>query len=113
MSAHVKSIGSVLPLLAGPLIWAAHLFMLYLVESYACPGIDTGIVRSVGAGGTLLALAAAGFAAWMFSRSPPQEYGKGVLATAFALPLSMLSAVAIVWAALPAILLPACAPAIG
>ncbi len=113
MSAQVRSIGSMLLLLAGPLVWAAHFFALYLTESFGCDGVNKEIVRAVGAGYTLLALTVVAWTAWVFGRSRPQEYGNVSLAARFALPLVLLSGVAIVWAALPVILLSPCTVAIG
>lgn len=109
MTGHVRSIGAILPLLAGPLIWAAHFFALYLTESYACQSMSSGIVRAIALGGTLLGLAAC-FAAWTLLRSA--QAGDNLLA-GFALPLTILSGVAIAWTALPVVLLPACIVANG
>jgi hypothetical protein len=108
MTGQVRSIGAVLPLLTGPLIWTAHFFALYLTESYACAGMSSGIVRAIGLGGTLLAFAAVCFAAWTFWRSAQADS-----LSAFALPLAILSGVAIAWTALPVVLLPACVVANG
>jgi hypothetical protein len=112
MTGQARSIGAILPFLAGPLIWAAHFFALYLTESYACASMSSGIVSAIGLGGTLLALAAISFAAWTFWRSAQAGDSRNSLA-AFALPLALLSGVAIVWTALPILLLPACAVATG
>lgn len=110
MSTQVRSIGHVLPLLAGPLIWAAHFFTVYLVEAFACDAVNAGFVRAVGAGTTFLALAAISCAGWVFWKSLPRKNGIGEL---FALPLAAVSGIAIAWTALPLALLPSCTPATG
>lgn len=104
-----------LSLVSAPLIWAGHFLLCYLLVSLACalgmPGAKAGIAMF-----TLLALALIGFSAWSNYRKWKFSRHGGTpdapLHTFFALNAMMLcamSAVALVWVAFPAALLPVCA----
>jgi hypothetical protein len=92
--------------LAGAIVWAAHFFGVYLAQALLCahrnPTIQTP-VSLVGALLTVLALAA------MFAFAIRQHRGASDAALFFALPLTAVSAVGVVWTSLPLFLLPACA----
>ena len=115
MMTQPRSILELMKALAGPIIWAAHFFLLYLVEAFACTSQGaTGVVRWTGLAATAAAL---GVLALLYLRSTRVLYapGEGVAQnqalTAFARPLILLSMVAILWTSAVLLLLPACAPA--
>jgi hypothetical protein len=98
--------------LAGPIVWAAHFFTLYLSEAFACTdGVDAAAVGWIGTGATIVALAA--LAVWG-ARFPTGAGGsrEGRASPhslfAFAPPLTVLSMLAILWSAMPLFLLQAC-----
>ncbi len=116
MKTQPRSILELMKALAGPIIWAAHFFLLYLVEAFACTGqgASTGVVRWTGLAATAAAL---GVLALLSLRSTRVLYAPGEGAaqnqplSAFARPLILLSMVAILWTSAVLLLLPACAPA--
>jgi hypothetical protein len=99
---------------ARPLVWAAHFFILYLAEAFACTdsGGNAIAVRWIGASATIVALAVL---AWWGARFPrtARRSGDGCASPdslfAFAVPLTLLSMLAILWSSIPLFLLPACA----
>lgn len=98
--------------LAGPIVWAAHFFFLYLTEAFACAGSNspTEAVRWSGLAATITALAA--LALYLARVCPFRQQDRTAQAEAafnFGAPLALLSMVATLWTAIPLLLLPACA----
>jgi hypothetical protein len=106
--------------LAGPVVWAAHFFLLYGAEALLCTGPG-----AAARGGQLLPLAAAltaaavacllGIVAWQFRfRRRARRATEGIAGTLFwrdaPTALAGLAMLAVLWVAYPAMLLPACAP---
>lgn len=107
MNARPLSLTHLLIALTGPIVWAAHFFILYLAEAFAC-GAGATAIRWIGAMATIGALAV--LAVWGGRRGahtsdvqPSADVGLSI-----ALPLALLSIVAILWSAMPLFLLPAC-----
>ena len=116
MTARRDSMIEIVKALAGPMVWAAHFFFLYLVEAFACAahGVSTGAVRWVGISATAVALGALALLALGSTRassSPREGTVQDGSPAALARPRILLSMVAIVWTSAPLLLLPACMPA--
>lgn len=94
--------------LVGPTIWAAHFLAVYASESLLCrvgaPGWHDGLVT----GGTLAALLAIGWHGASLWRRGEMAEARHELAR-IAIALDALSALAVCFAALVAVALPACA----
>lgn len=106
--------------LFGPIIWAAHFFVLYAGTTIVCGGASASQhmqIRGLALALTALALAALlGFIGSQLLASG--ERGQpGTEVTAFlkqtAIVLAGLSVIAILWSAASAILIPTCASAAG
>jgi hypothetical protein len=113
-----RPIASMLLALAGPIVWLAHFFALYLAEAFLCtfpgPG-STMTLRTMAVVLTVLAtlvlsVAASGYASGFsgFDGSNPSSTH-----LALARPLALLSILAVLWTFVPAVLLPACTPGAG
>jgi phosphatidylserine synthase len=99
--------------LAGPSVWAAHFFFLYLTEAFACAGSSspTEALRWSGLAATLAALAVLALYLTRVYKFRQQDRTAQVEAAfIFSAPLALLSMVATLWTAIPLLLLPACAP---
>lgn len=103
-----------LPLISmtgAPLVWAAHFVLLYAVAGTACQKLAgpeaMAMVKWVTASATLLALAAIGWVAW-YSAVRLQGEVTGRFMARVTLMLAALSAVAVIFSALPAILSASC-----
>lgn len=101
-------------LLSGPLIWVAHLLLIYVFTALACAR-QFAHVQWLGVGVVTLfigvpTVAALGGMAALQAKQPPAEIAPDsagfVRWTNMA--LSGLSALAVVWQALPAMIVPAC-----
>jgi hypothetical protein len=117
-----RSIGHVALLVAGPLVWAAHLFLMYAAETLVCTG------PGAASRGGQLALAAAALTAAALAvlltilvirpaldRSARQA-AEGIARSSFwhdtPAALAALAMLGVLWTALPVLLVPACsAPA--
>jgi hypothetical protein len=104
--------------LTGPIVWAAHFFILYLAEAFTCTsaGIAHDAVRWIGAGATAAALAILAVWSMRFSKTARGSVGglsQPEVRFAFAVPLALLSAIAILWSAMPLVLLPVCTQGTG
>jgi len=116
MTPPVRPVTDIVLALSGPLVWAAHFFVLYLTEAFACAGQPTpaGMVPWIGAIATAAALFALGLLALGIPK-PLTAQANAADATAasfaFATPLTLLSMIAIMWTSIPLILMPACLPA--
>jgi peptidoglycan biosynthesis protein MviN/MurJ (putative lipid II flippase) len=108
--------------LVGPVVWAAHFFVIYGAEALVCTGAEQAAIQnrgflSVAALATAIALAAlGGFALWQL-RAGRRGYHEGSDETAFlritSLALAVLSMMAVIWVALPVTMIGACAPPAG
>jgi hypothetical protein len=115
----VRPLGDFLQLFIGPAIWFGHFATLYAAEALICtPGLaSAGAMTWVAGAATLAALAAlGGFGATVLRRpahDPAGRHGGAAFLRSATLLLAMLSAIAVVWVALPVALLPVCASAAG
>lgn len=103
-----------LPLISmtgAPLVWAAHFVVLYAVAGTACQKLAgpeaIWMVQWVTASATVLALAAIGWVVW-YSAVRLQGDATGRFMARVTLMLAVLSAVAVIFSALPAILSASC-----
>lgn len=103
MSTRVHNVGHALLGLIGPIIWAAHFFLLYLAEALLCVSSDGGTsIRLAGGGLTLAAIVALFYARSRTTGSPWEPLIR---------PLIDLSIIAVVWTAIPQVALQTCTPA--
>lgn len=116
MSDRPRPLAHFLVALAGPGIWAAHFFGLYLSEALLCatPSSATGgHMRGLGTGLTVAALAALIAVARRHRAGIRFDTCDGTTAaaalSALAGPLAVISMLAVIWSALPLFLLAACA----
>lgn len=100
----------------GPIIWAAHFLLVYASESLVCTrggGADSHFLfvaaATAGAVAALLAIIVGGLRASRAARTAQGRDG-GAFMDAAAVTLGLLSLIAVLWAALPATLVSACAP---
>lgn len=110
---------SLLAMIAGPTVWTVHFLACYVTVSLACAAGSAGpvlptIVAVTAA--SLVLLAGIGLAAWRrwrAVRGSKQVRGQDAAVTPFlalvTLMLSVLSAIAVLWVALPSAMLPSCA----
>ena len=108
MNARPLPLTHLIPALTGPIVWATHFFILYLAEAFACAA-GASAVRWIGAMATIgalgiLAVSAARAGAHISDGQPSVT----AVLLSFAMPLALLSIVAILWSAMPLFLLPAC-----
>lgn len=103
-----------LPLISmtgAPLVWAAHFVVLYAVAGTACQKLAgpeaMTMVKWVTASATVLALAVIGWVAW-YSALRLQGNTTGSFMARVTLMLAVLSAVAVIFGALPAMLSASC-----
>ena len=101
--------------LAGPIVWAAHFFLLYLTEAIACTDqrLTAGTIRAMGVLVTVAALALS-LGLLLLARARPEASAFAAETQqhfAFATPLLLLSMIAIIWTSMPLLLVPACVPA--
>jgi hypothetical protein len=92
---------SALRLSAGPLLWLAHFSALYGFNAIACARGFAGAVPWVVAGATLVLALAAGF---LVLRKPKDEFVDWLTSA-----LAALSLLAILWQALPTLMVSPCA----
>jgi hypothetical protein len=113
-----QPLSAMLQMLAGPVIWFAQFVVLYGAEALICtpPLESSGAMTSVTIAATVAALGALGIFAAMIMRRPAaasRDHGDaGFLRTASLL-LALLSAIAVIWVALPTAILPVCAAPAG
>jgi hypothetical protein len=95
--------------LAGPIVWAAHFFAVYLTQALLCPTQGPATHVPVVSAGALSVLALVAMLVIAM-----RQHGDGSLrrrhTLLFALPLTLLAALAVVWTTLPIFVLPTCAP---
>lgn len=112
---HSPLLRAFVPLLAGPLVWAAHFLFIYAFNGVLCarPGLGgswLGIALpswGIGIAG-MLALAAIG-RLYLRLGVRPSASGNRRFLRSVAGALSLLSAVAVIWQTLPVLLVPGCA----
>src|SRR5690606_23299254 len=110
---------NLLSLVSAPIIWSAHFLFCYVLTALACTygwrGTDAGIALATAVALALLAwAAAANYSKWQRARraGAVEAAADGGLQAFFALNSMLLcgvSAVALVWVAFPAAVLPTCA----
>jgi hypothetical protein len=111
MTSETRPVTDLLVAFVGPIVWAGHFFAVYLTEALVCPSQGWGpqaTVRSIGAALTALALAV--LFAFAIRQRGKDPAARDSAALFFALPLTILSVLAILWTSVPLFLLPACAP---
>jgi hypothetical protein len=108
MKAETRPVTGLLFAFAGPIVWAGHFFAVYLTESLLCPALGPVTVRPICVFLTVFALAAMLMLAMLQRRG--DTFSRQSAALFVALPLTLLSALAVIWTTLPMFLLPACAP---
>lgn len=113
-------------ILVGPVIWAIHFLVVYIGAAVICEKVGTdaafGMVRTLVAVATAIALGGIGYAAWRAYQRwdlsidgdavyddayPTERYG---FLSQTALMLAALSAIAVIFDALPAVFIEACRP---
>lgn len=102
--------------LTGPMIWAAHFFAVYTAEAFLCNGGTSSptavAIRPIGFVVTVIAVAALGtFVSWQalpLTRSQPAHSTNEQFLREISIGLAAIALLAVVWGALPAMLLPAC-----
>lgn len=106
MSPATRPVTDLLLAFAGAIVWAAHFFGVYLTQSLLCSHRDAAAqapVSLIGAFLTVLALAA------LLASAIRQCGCCSDAALFFALPLTLLSVLGVLWTSVPLLLLPACA----
>ena len=105
-------------MLAGPAIWAVHFFVLYASEGFLCaagPLAAADAVRLISLTATTIAVAALlVFLGWQGPRGWRRQRAAAIDAVAYrdiSMGLAVMALLAVIWSALPAILLPVCTPA--
>lgn len=120
-----RPIGDLLRMLIAPMIWFVHLAIVYAAEALICLGAPAAASTSMTTSMTwtvflTTAAALAGFAVFAATivragnsvkRAPDRTDARFFRAAS--LFLTLLSAMAVLWTALPTALLPACATAAG
>lgn len=121
MSGTFKPVGPLadfLPVLAPPLIWFAHLTILYVAEALICIGLPAGagaVMAWTIALATAVALISLLLAAWMLWRgkaSRTQNLGGSRFLVGVSYLLILLSLLGVAWTILPTFFLPACVNAL-
>jgi len=114
MNRRMHSVSVFLPLLAGPLAWAAHFVIIYAANGVFCARpalhrlwVDDGLAAGVMIAAALLAVGAIALVYWRQWRRWPRAGNAGFLRWV-AGALGLLASIAIVWQTLPVVLVPAC-----
>lgn len=102
-------IRSAVYLCGAPVVWAAHFLLCYVLVALSCSfGWPQAMVPGI-AGITLAAVAALATLAWLSYRARRRPVNEEtVLFARVSLGLCALSAVALLWVAFPATVLPSC-----
>ena len=112
-----RSLTDLLWLLVGPVVWFLHLVVLYGAEALTCrPPIGSGrAMMWMGAAATIAALGALAMLAAVSIRrvQDAEEQTDAAFLRKTSLLLALLSAVGVIWGALPLALVPVCAAAGG
>jgi hypothetical protein len=113
-----QPLSAMLQMLTGPVIWFTHFVVLYGAEALICtpPLASLGAMASVTIAATLAALVVLGIFAATVMRRPAAASPKHSDATFLRMAsasLALLSAIAVIWVALPTAILPVCAAPAG
>lgn len=112
-----RSLADFLWLLVGPVVWLLHLVVLYGTEALICtPPVGSGrTMMWMGAAATIVALGALGMLAAVSIRrlQDAEEQADTAFLRKTTLLLALLSALGVIWSALPLALMPVCAAAGG
>jgi hypothetical protein len=108
MTAHARPLTDLLRLFVGPALWFGHFTALYGAEALICtPPVGSG--RAMSWFALAATIAALGMLAAFGAVQARRLREEGAFGRAAALLLTMLSALGVVWTALPVALLPVCA----
>jgi hypothetical protein len=115
-----RSIGELAFVLAGPMVWAAHFFLLYGAEVLICTGpvagsrgeqlLPVAAALTTAAVAGLLAILVAGLTSGRQARQATEGTTRSLFWRDAPTALAMLAMLGVLWTALPALLIPACAP---
>ncbi|MBR1189450.1 hypothetical protein [Bradyrhizobium sp. AUGA SZCCT0160] len=113
-----RSLADLLWLLVGPVVWFLHLVVLYGAEALICtPPVGSGrAMMWMGAAATIATLGALAMLAAVSIRrvqDAPEEQTDATFLRKTTLLLALLSAIGVIWSALPLALVPVCASAGG
>jgi hypothetical protein len=123
MTLRIRSVGALWLSLTGPIVWVAHFSLLYGIDAAICSGFGMAFLERhfwlLALGLTALALITLlCFIAWQFAvrrrndHAPNNGSGSPFLRDT-SIALAALAMIGVLWSALPAMLLPACATAAG
>jgi hypothetical protein len=109
-----QPLSAMLQMLTGPVIWFAHFVVLYGAEALICtpPLASPGAMTSITIAATLAALVALAILMRRPATASRNHSDAGLLRSAGLL-LALLSAIAVIWVALPTAILPVCAAPAG
>jgi len=120
MSTHVRPLADLLRLFIGPGLWFVHFIVLYGAEALICtpPATSARAMTWIASAATTMVLGALAVFGWALMRRPPpddrlEEHTGAAFLYVTALMLAALSALGVVWTALPVALLPVCSPPAG
>lgn len=110
-----RPLADLLRLFIGPAVWFGHFTVLYGAEALICtpPAMSARAMTWVAFVVTIAALIALGVFAASVRRPPPEdrkEHPSAAFLHTVALLLVVFSTLGVAWTALPAALLPVCAP---
>jgi len=108
-----RPISDFLWIMIGPAIWAAHLFLLYAAETLICISASPSqrimlVTTATLTGGALCALAAAAYANRPRAKTLAAAFGERNFEPFLSMTLAGMSAIAVIWTALPALALRVC-----
>ena len=109
----VRPLHDVLRLLVAPLIWFAHLTVVYGAETLICLKAQPSGTAMIWAVGLATAAALIGLAAYAASTLRNRHSDDGRFLSAVSLVLALLSSFGVLLTTLPPVFLPACASAAG
>lgn len=119
VASKTESISELLLCFAGPMVWAAHLFVMYGAEALICTGpvatSDKSYFQPVAIAATVLALVSLlCFLTWQWAWNrcddPERDVGDGLwFLRRTSMALAALTMLGVLWTALPMALLPVCA----
>jgi hypothetical protein len=114
----IRSIKGLAFVLTGPVIWAAHFFALYATEGFLCgggPWAAADAIRPISLTLTVIALAVLCiFVSWQALQGLRTKLATSIDAYIYrkiSIGLAAIALLAVMWGALPALLLPTCMPA--
>ena len=118
-----RSVGALWLYLTGPIVWAAHFFLLYGLEAAICSGLGTSSLASkfwlIALGLTAVALTALlCFSAWQLAlrrrdHNASNKIDKSPFLRDLSMSLVALATFGVLWSTVPALILPVCTTAAG